>query len=60
MERPHIIFLLPMFGIRVKDVHIYICVCVNILICHKVGSAQNVCLVIGGHSVLGIYTLKGL
>jgi hypothetical protein len=32
------------FGIRVKDVHIYMCV--NTLICHRVGNAQNVCLVI--------------
>ncbi len=44
------------FGIRIKDVHIY----VNTLICYRVGSAQNVCLVIGGHSVIGISTLKGL
>jgi hypothetical protein len=41
------------FGIRVKDVHIY----VNTLICHRVGSVQNVCLVIGGHLVIGISTL---
>jgi hypothetical protein len=34
-------------------VHIY----VNTLICHKVGSAQNACLVIGGHLVIGISNL---
>jgi len=42
------------FGIRVKDVHIY----VNILIFHRVGSAQNVCLVIDGHLMIGIFTLN--
>jgi hypothetical protein len=41
------------FGIRIKDVHIY----VNILICHRVGSAQNVCLVIGAPLVIDIFTL---
>jgi hypothetical protein len=41
------------FGIRVKDVHIY----VNTLICHRVGSPQNVCLVVGGHLVIGVSTL---
>jgi hypothetical protein len=41
------------FGIRVKDVHIY----VNTLICQRVGSAQNVCLVIGGHLVISVFTL---
>ncbi len=39
------------FGIRVKYVHIY----VNILIFHN---AQNVCLVIGGHLMIGIFTLN--
>ncbi len=43
------------FGIRVKNVHIY----VNILICRKVGSVQNVCLVIGGRLVMGVSTLIG-
>jgi hypothetical protein len=44
------------FGIRVKDVHIY----VNTLICHRVGSAQNVCLVKGGCLVIGISTLHAI
>jgi len=41
------------FSIRVKDVHIY----VNISICHRVGSAQYVCLIIGGRLVIGISIL---
>ncbi len=41
------------FGIKVKNVHIY----VNTLICHKVGSAQNVCLETGGRLVIGISTI---
>jgi hypothetical protein len=32
----------------------------NTLICHKVGSVQNVCLVIGGRLVLGVSTLEHL
>jgi hypothetical protein len=39
------------FGIKV------ICVCVNTLICHRVGSAQIACLVIGGRLVIGVSTL---
>jgi hypothetical protein len=42
------------FGIRVKDVRMY----VNTLICHRVGSAQNVCLAIGGRLVIGVSTLS--
>jgi hypothetical protein len=45
-----------LFDIRIKNVHLY----VNILICHRVGNAQNVCLVIGGHLVIGISTLEHL
>jgi hypothetical protein len=49
------------FGIRVKDVCIYMCVCVCVceytLICHRVGKAQNVCLAIGGRLVIGVSTL---
>jgi len=41
------------FGIRVNDVHIY----VNTSICHRVGSAQNVCLEIDGHLVICVSTL---
>jgi hypothetical protein len=55
MERPNTIFFYQSFGIRVKDVYIYIYV--NTLICHKVGSAQNVSLVIGECLVIGISTL---
>ncbi len=44
------------FDIKVKNVHIY----VNTLIFHRVGSAQNVCLVIGGHLVIGVSTLEHL
>jgi hypothetical protein len=35
----------------------YIYIYVNTLICHRVGSAQNVCLAIGGHLVIGVSTL---
>ncbi len=42
------------FGIRVKDVYMY----VNILIFHRVGNAQNVCLVIGGRLMICILTLN--
>jgi hypothetical protein len=41
------------FGIKVKDVHIY----VNTLICQRVGSAQNVFLVISGHLVINVFIL---
>jgi len=49
-------FFYQSFGIRVKDVHI----CVNTLICHRVHSVQNVCLVIGGRLVIGIFTLHAM
>jgi hypothetical protein len=44
------------FDIRVKNLHLY----VNTLICHRVGNAQNVCLVICGRLVIGISTLEHL
>jgi hypothetical protein len=44
------------FAIRVKDV--CVCVRVNTLIYHRVGSAQNVCLVMGGRLVIGVSTLS--
>jgi len=32
----------------------------NTLICHRVHSVQNVCLIIGGHLVIGISTLHAI
>jgi hypothetical protein len=58
MERPNTIFLLPIVWYWGKIyMCVCVCVCVNTLICHMVGSAQNVCLVIGGHLVIGVSTL---
>jgi hypothetical protein len=53
MEDQTLFSFYQLFGIRIKDVHVY----VNILICHRVGSAQNVCLVIGGRLVIDVFTL---
>jgi hypothetical protein len=38
----------------------YIYIYMNTLICHRVGSARNVCLVIGERLVIGISTLHAI